>query len=196
MMPHTPVLFVHLLAAATLFGAMAIAHLALHRLRAAGTSQEARLWLGVLGRVKLVMPVAGVVLLVAGAELARVDGALSSGWVITAAVGVVVALVLGATVNAAWARRVGAALVWLPDGPLPGPALEAIARPSIMVSSRVSVGLVLGILFLMAARPGAVISALIVPAGALLGALSAWPLTRRAAVKQGPATLATEHRPD
>jgi putative tricarboxylic transport membrane protein len=56
-------LFAHLLTLAILFGAMGLAHVAVHRLRAAERVSQARAWLGILAPLKLVFPVGSLVLI-------------------------------------------------------------------------------------------------------------------------------------
>ena len=181
---YTFVLFLHILSVAVVVGAMGIAHFVLHQLRTAEHFEPARLWLVTLRRLSVVFPVVSLALLATGAELARRSGRLTEGWVMAATVGLAVIVVLGATVNAAWGKRVGASLAGVTGGPLPAATRDALARPHIYVSVRFTAGIVLSILFLMTVKPASPgIAALVLVAGALLGTASALPMLGAAPVR-------------
>jgi hypothetical protein len=181
-------LFFHVLAVAVVAGAMGVANFGLHQLRWAEEPGRVGLWLGVLRRLSVLFPVGSLVLLATGAELARSTGRLTQGWVIAAAVGLVAIVVLGATVNAAWGKRVGVSLAGTKGGPLTEATRAALARPQIYVSVRLTAGIVVGNLFLMTMRPSGVVSAVVLVAAGLLGAASALPMIGAApAASRGPA---------
>jgi hypothetical protein len=176
MTAYSLVLFLHVLAVALIVGAMGIAHFALHQLRSADRLEPVVFWLMTLRRLSVFFPAGSLLLLATGAELARQSARLTQGWVIAATVGLVLIVVLGATVNAAWGKRVGMTLAGARNGGLPAETRAALARPHIYVSARLTAGVVVGILFLMTVRPPGAVAAAVLAGGALLGAASALPM--------------------
>ncbi len=194
---YSLLLYLHLVSMAVLFGSMGVFQLAVRQVRSARDVGQARAALGVMVRLKHVFPACGIALLATGSEMARSRGMLGHGWVMAAMLGVVFLTVLGATVNPRWGRRVGMALatVETPAGPLPESVREAALRPSIMVGSYASMGVTLGIVGVMVARPvGVLPAAAVLAAGGLVGLAVSLRFVRRS---PAPATgaLATERQP-
>ncbi len=163
------VLFVHLVALAVLFGAMGVAHVAVHQARSARHGPVALAWLGAFAGLRFVFPWGALVLALSGLELARETHALRHGWVVVSTVGLAAVVFVGLLVNASWGRASGWAVVRAGDGPLTDEARNALLAPGILVTLEWVAGTVLAILFLMVARPGPVASALIVAGGAAAG---------------------------
>src|SRR3989442_14938782 len=67
---YSIVLYLHIVGALLLFVAMGIEFLAVSRLRSAGTAEQARDWLGVVGSLRVVGPVALVPILIPGLFMA------------------------------------------------------------------------------------------------------------------------------
>jgi hypothetical protein len=167
------VLFVHLLGVVTLFAAFGIFQLGGARLRRAATMDHLRLWLGLLRPTGAIFPIALLVILVAGLYMADDAWSYSTPWVVVAFVAVVLMLAVGGVVITRGLNRLGAAAAGAGDGPPPAPLRRLAADPATWVSSFALNGMAVGVLWLMATKPGwggsvGVVTALTV-AGALLG---------------------------
>src|SRR3989441_11518317 len=73
---YSIVLYLHIVGALLLFVAMGIEFVTVSRLRSTGTAEQAREWLGVLGSIRVVGPVALVTILVPGLYMV----VTSAGW--------------------------------------------------------------------------------------------------------------------
>jgi hypothetical protein len=171
------VLFVHLLGVVTLFAAFGIFQLGGARLRRAATVDHLRLWLGLLRATTATFPIALLVILAAGLYLADDAWSFSTPWVVVAFVAVVVMLAVGGVVIGRGLNRLGAAAAGAGDGPVPATMRRLVSDPATWVSSLALNGMAVGVLWLMATKPGwggsvGVVAALTV-AGALLGTAAA-----------------------
>src|SRR3989442_107606 len=165
---YSIVLYLHILGALLLFVAMGIEFLTVSRLRSAGTAEQARDWLGVLGSLRVIGPVALVTILIPGLYMAATSAGWE-GWNILALVAMVVIAALGAASNAARMPAIGRSIGPL-RGPLP-PEARAGLRDRIVWSSILTrIGIGLRIVLLMTAKPDLVGSAVALVAFALAGA--------------------------
>src|SRR2546425_13191536 len=96
---YSIVLYLHIVGALLLFVAMGIEFLTVSRLRSAGTAEQARDWLGVLGSLRMIGPVALVSIRIPGLYRAATS-AEWEGWNILALVAMVVIAAFGAASNA------------------------------------------------------------------------------------------------
>lgn len=174
------VLFVHILGAFGLIAALAIESVALAGLQAAQTAEQAHPWLGVYRVLRILAPVSIVALLLAGLDLMASAGGWRA-WIVGGLVGLLLVGVIGGLVNGTRMARLGPA-VTRASGPLSEAIRRMLHDPVLLLSSRVRIGLVLGVLFLMSAKPDALGSTAALVVGALAGAASTLVANRRRAV--------------
>jgi hypothetical protein len=170
---YSIVLFFHFVGMAGLFIGYGLEWAASALLPGATTAGEARTWLRIY---RASLPVSGpglLLLMLTGGYLAGVAHLGAAGWVLGAWIGVAVALLMGFGLLLPRMKKVRAAL---PEGTaaLGGDALGRVQDPIIPTLIRARVGLALGIVYLMTAKPAALATALIVLVVALgVGALCA-----------------------
>src|SRR3989441_5292781 len=165
---YSIVLYLHILGALLLFVAMGIEFLTVSRLRSAGTAEQAREWLGVLGSIRMIGPVALVTILLPGLYMAATSAGWE-GWNILALVAMVVIAALGAASNASRMPAIGRSIGPL-RGPLPPEARARLGDRIVWSSILTRIGIGLGIVLLMTLKPDLVGSAVALVAFALAGA--------------------------
>jgi hypothetical protein len=164
---YSIVLFVHIVGALGLFVALGIEFLTVSRLRSAGTAEQAREWLSVLGSIRVIGPLALATILVPGLYMAATSTGWQ-GWNVAALAAMVVMAALGAVSNAARMPGIGRSI-----GPLRG-ALLAEARgrlrdPLVWSSILIRIGIALGIVLNMTVKPDVVAAVVVLIAFALVG---------------------------
>ena len=165
---YSIVLYLHIVGALLLFVAMGIEFLTVSRLRWAGTAEQARDWLGVLGSLRVIGPVALVTILIPGLYMAATSAGWE-GWNILALVAMVVMAALGAASNASRMPAIGRSIGPL-RGPLPPEARARLRDRIVWASILTRIGIGLGIVLLMTLKPDLVGSAVALVAFALAGA--------------------------
>lgn len=162
---YSILIFVHVLGAVALFASLAVEVVAVRRLRTAGTVEQARTWMGVLGDADRVGHPGMLAILVAGVWMMAIRWG-PEPWIVTALVGVVIMAALGAGPSRRATAGLHAALAGAQE-PL-APDLHALARGPLTVSLRMRLAIAVGILGLMTMKPGVLGSLVIL--GAALGA--------------------------
>ena len=175
---YSIILFLHTVGALGLFVALGIEFLTVSRLRSAGTAEQAREWLSVLGSIRVIGPLALATILVPGLYMAATSTGWQ-GWNVAALVAMVVMAALGAASNAARMPGIGRSI-----GPLRG-ALLAEARgrlrdPIVWSSILIRIGIALGIVLNMTVKPDTLGAVLALVAFALLGWAAALVTSRTA----------------
>jgi hypothetical protein len=144
-------------------------------LRGAATTDQVRAWLRVY---RTSLPVSGpglLVLILSGAYLAQVSGAMKNGWMSASMLAIVVALIIGFVLILPRVKAIRAAL---PEGsaPLPANTIALLRAPGLPTLIRVRVMLALSIVYLMTAKPDTLASSLLVLGAAIvLGLLASAP---------------------
>lgn len=152
-------LFIHLLGVAMLVGAVTTTIVATLRAQSVATVQEVRLVTAVTKKIDLVIGPAMLLILGAGLFMVargnRDEGiSWTAGWVDVALVIFLVMAVLGPTVEAGHAKRLLAATVECPDGPVPA-ELDRLRRNATAVYvSFFGASQILAFLYLMTNKPG------------------------------------------
>lgn len=178
------VLYVHLLALLLATGAAAVLHVAYGAMRRAGTLAEADRWRLLAASAGRAFRAAAVGLFASGAAL--VSGAWSWGaaWVLAGIVGLAIVIVVGELVHGRHGRALGRAIADALEPRGDGPVTVAILR---LLESRLAIAasyaptlLMLGVVYLMVAKPAeprVCVMALAVPLvlAAATGALLAHP---------------------
>jgi hypothetical protein len=164
---YSIVLFLHIVGALGLFVALGIEFLTVSRLRSAGTAEQAREWLSVLGSIRVIGPLALVTILVPGLYMAA-TGTGWQGWNVAALVAMVVMAALGAASNAARMPGIGRSIGPL-RGALPAEARGRLRDPFVWSSIQIRAGIALGIVLNMTVKPETFAAVLALTAFALLG---------------------------
>jgi len=167
MSTYSIVLFLHIVGALGLFVAIGIELLTVSRLRSAGTADQAREWLSVLGSVRLIGPLALVTILVPGLYMAATSTGWQ-GWNVAALVAMVVMAALGAASNAGRMPGIGRAIGPL-SGALPSAARTRLRDPFVWSSIQIRAGIALGIVLNMTVKPDTFAAVLVLAAFALVG---------------------------
>lgn len=184
----TTMLFAHVLIAMVLFGAATVSHLGQFQMRGATDVRQVRVWGRILHRVEPLMGPGTALLFLTGAYLVGQGFRWGDGWVVAATAAVVAMEILGGTVQRASGKRLGMLVAQAPDGPVPEDLRAAITAPASWVTGHAIDGMVVGVLYLMAAKPSMVTSFVVVGATAVLGGLTALPFVgRRAERRPAPA---------
>ena len=164
---YSIVLYLHIVGALLLFVAMGMEFVTVSRLRSAGTAEQVRDWLGVLGSLRVIGPVALVTILVPGLYMAATSAGWE-GWNILSLVAMVVMATLGAGSNAVRIPIIGRSVGPL-RGPLPPEARARLRDRIVWTSILTRIGIGLGIVLLMTVKPDLVGSAVALVAFALAG---------------------------
>lgn len=168
-------LFFHFVGLVMLFIGYGLEWIVSAFLRGAATTDQVRAWLRVY---RTSLPVSGpglLVLILSGAYLAQVSGAMKSGWLSASFIAIFFALVIGFVLILPRVKAIRAAL---PEGSaLPTNAAALLRAPGLPTLIRVRAMLALGIVYLMTAKPDTFTSSLLVLAAAIvLGLLASAPM--------------------
>ena len=173
-------LFFHFVGLAALFIGYGLEWIVSAFLRGATTTDQVRAWLRVY---RTSLPVSGpglLVLILSGAYLAQVSGAMKNGWMSASMLAIVLALGIGFTLILPRVKAIRAAL---PEGSaaLPAKATTLLRAPGLPTLIRVRAMLALGIVYLMTAKPDTLASSLLVLGVAIvLGLLVSAPTFSKA----------------
>ena len=169
-------LFFHFVGLAMLFVGYGVEWIVSAFLRGATTTDQVRAWLRVY---RTSLPVSGpglLVLILSGAYLAQVSGAMKNGWMSVSMLAIVLALGIGFTLIL---PRVKAIRSSLPEGSatLPANATALLRAPGLPTLIRVRALIALGIVYLMTAKPDTFATSLLaLGAAIILGLLASAPL--------------------
>jgi hypothetical protein len=180
-------LFVHILGALALFGALGLEWVALLNLRRVGTAEQAREWLKVFALFPRIYPLAWLAIILAGLYMTAAVWK-GAGWIIVALVSVVV---LAAAGGALTSRRMASLAQGIAreKGSLSNELQATLRDPYLLAVFQVRLAFTLGIVFLMIAKSGLAVSLLDMGVATVLGLLSTLPL-RGGARSQEPAAQA------
>jgi len=168
-------LFFHFLGLVMLFIGYGLEWIVSAFLRGATTTDQVRAWLRVY---RTSLPVSGpglLVLILSGAYLAQVTGAMKNGWMSASMLAIVLALGIGFVFILPRVKAIRAAL---PEGSaaLPANVTALLRAPGLPTLIRVRALLALGIVYLMTAKPDTLASSLLVLGAAIvLGLLASAP---------------------
>jgi hypothetical protein len=181
-------LFVHILGALALFGAMGLEWVALLNLSRVDTAEQAGEWLKIFALFPRIYPFAWGAILLAGLYMTAMVWK-GAGWIIVALISVVV---LGAVGGALTARRMAALAQGIAreKGALSSGLRATLHDPYLLAVLQVRLAFTLGIVFLMVTKPGLVVGLLDMGVATVLGYLSTLPLRR--GVRQQEAARAND----
>jgi len=168
-------LFFHFVGLVMLFIGYGLEWIVSAFLRGATTTDQVRAWLRVY---RTSLPVSGpglLVLILSGAYLAQVSGAMKNGWMSASMLAIVLALGIGFVFILPRVKAIRAAL---PEGSaaLPANATALLRAPGLPTLIRVRALLALGIVYLMTAKPDTLAASLLALGAAfILGLLASAP---------------------
>lgn len=158
------VLYVHLLALLLAAGAAAVIHVAEASMRRAPLLSEAGRWGLTAKATARAFPVAVVALLGSGAYMVSDSWSWSTPWVLAAISGLAAIVLVGDVVNGRHGKAVGQAigrtLATTGDGPLTDEVTRLLGSPVAIAGSFMPTALMVGVVFVMVTKPGALGSAL------------------------------------
>lgn len=176
-------LFVHILGALALFGAMGMEWVALLNLQRVGMAEQAREWMKVFTLFPRIYPFAWGAILLAGLYM---TAAVWKGaeWIIVALVSVVVLMALGGALTG---RRMPSLAQGIAraNGALSTDLQATLRDPYLLAVFQVRLAFTLGIVFLMVTKPGLLVGFLEMGMATILGLLSTL-LLRGSARQPGP----------
>jgi hypothetical protein len=170
------VLFLHILTAIVAFMMAAIVHAGLPALAKARDVREMRSWAAILHRLEPLFPVAALLLLGFGAWLVHLsDGQIkfSDGWLLTALITLVVVEAVAGAKLAPKAKLAVRLVEEAADGPVPDAVRQSALEPWIWYPSHIATFGFAAVVYLMAAKPSAAWSPVIVIVGVLIGVVAA-----------------------
>ena len=168
-------LFFHFVGLVMLFIGYGLEWIVSAFLRGATTTDQVRAWLRVY---RTSLPVSGpglLVLILSGAYLAQISGAMKNGWMSASMLAIVFALGIGFVFILPRVKAIRAAL---PEGSaaLPASATALLRAPGLPTLIRVRALIALGIVYLMTAKPDTLGSSMLALAVAIiLGLLASAP---------------------
>jgi hypothetical protein len=152
-------LFLHILGAFGLIAALGIETMSLRGLRRAVTAEQAHPWLAGMRLLRILGPASIALIFVMGLYLTATAWGWR-GWIVTGLAGLALVALIGALLTGTRMVRLGPA-IGRAQGPLSGELRGMLQDPMLLLSSRLRIGLVLGVLYLMSVKPSTVISILV-----------------------------------
>jgi hypothetical protein len=170
-------LFLHILGAFGLIGALTLEASIQGRLRRAIRAEDARTFLSGMRVIQRLAPASLGSILVTGLYMmATAWGA--KGWILVALAGLVLIGLVGGLLTGVRMARIGPA-VGRASGPLSDELRNMLADPVLMISLRTRLAIMLGILFLMTVKPSLVASLATLVLAAGIGLLASQVPSRR-----------------
>lgn len=180
---YTVTLFLHLLTVGAAFGATALIHFGLVRMRRADHAGDARDALALTVRSARAMPIVMLALLLTGAVMTQTAWSWSTPWIDVSIIGLVLLGVLGGGVLGRRMRALAARLGGAPDGPMDDTLISALRDPSLWIIAQLPPLLAIGVMFVMTTKPtmglGFVELLVVVALGVLIAAPSSRVAARR-----------------
>lgn len=164
-------LFLHILGSFGLIASLTIEAVGLQGLRSAQTAEQARPWLSSARILRIIAPGSIALILVMGLYLMASAWGWT-GWIVSSLAALVLIGIIGGLVTGTRMARIGP-VVGRAQGTLTDELRGRLRDPLLVLSSRVRIALVLGVLFLMSVKPSAPWSIAWLLLAAALGVASA-----------------------
>ena len=171
-------LFLHIIGGFGLMAAITVETIGLRGLRRATLGTDALVWLGLSRSIvmRLTPSSLGLILVSGLYMVATVWG--PRGWILVALGSLLLLGVIGAFGTGRRMARIGLA-IGRAQGPLPAELREMLGSPILLMSLRVRLAIVLGVVFLMTLKPSAVASLAVIVLAVALGFLAGQIPARR-----------------
>jgi hypothetical protein len=163
-----------------LFGGIAIVLAAMARMRRAETVTQVRELAGLAALADRLLPVASLLILVAGIYMAVDLELWGSGWVDLGFLGLIALSIVGPTINSRRLTAIHRAAAEAPDGSVPDVLRARILDPVLWTAVHTMTVVTVGIVFLMAVKPGTTGSLLTLIVAAAIGLAASAPTWKRA----------------
>lgn len=170
--------FIHMMGLISVFGAQVVLQQGGARLRAASDWHDVRLWLGLLGVVRGMSLAGTVMLFLSGLYMTWNRWAFSMPWVSIGFLVVIVFPIIGARVVGAGFARIGKEAAGA-QGPVDDASRARLLDPGLWVPAFVMNFALMGVVWVMGAKPGWLGSVAIPVAAAAIGAFLGANVTRR-----------------
>jgi hypothetical protein len=177
------VLFIHVLALLAGFGAGTVVGVALFKLRAAQTVEQAAPWGMLAGQIEKVFPIAILALFATGAYMTSDVWTWGTGWIDAGILALVILGVQGGGIASRRGHRVGHALQENGPGALGERARRMARDRALWTVSFANEGVVLAIVWDMIEKPGTAVAMMAVAIGWAVGAALAWRFTQAPALE-------------
>ncbi|HEY3062210.1 MAG TPA: hypothetical protein VGL99_24835 [Chloroflexota bacterium] len=176
--------FVHVLGAVGLFGAMVLEWVILARIQHIATAEQAREWVGGYSVIRRLSPAALAALLLAGIYMAIVNWG-GATWIVVAFIAFLLLPPLGMISGL---RMPGITRdLEHQHGPLQPALRRRLADPLFLASIQVRTAIAVGILFLMTVKPDMTASIAAIGVAIVVGLALSFPALNRARMKTQPA---------
>lgn len=169
---HGFALFLHIGVAITAFMMAAVLHAALPAMARARDVAVLRSWAGMVHRLEPLLPVMALLLLGLGGWLIHLSHGFaewSDGWILTSVIALVAVEGLSGALLAPRSKALIGEIEKTPDGPVPDSLHAKTLDPVIWHLAHLATGGFLGVVFVMAEKPSAAWSIVLVVAGAVIG---------------------------
>ncbi|MGH2577545.1 MAG: hypothetical protein ACRDG9_07330 [Actinomycetota bacterium] len=183
-------LFGHLVGVGVLLAGLGVHVINVGRLRQARTVPELRVLLATAKYGEWMVLIGAALLVAAGLTLAARFWSFSDGWIATS-IGLVIAQGLAGSIVDRQTERLRGALRTAPDGALSTELTVLTRNPLLHAANRISVAIIVEILFLMTVKPAVlgILWSLLAAAG--VGTILSWPVfTQRPGQLASPTELA------
>lgn len=170
-------LFLHIVGALGIFVALGLEWASLLNLRRAETGEQGHLWLKLYTSLSRLYPLSWLLILIPGFYMTVVAWR-GAAWISVALAAVVLQAVLGAALGGRQMAHLGQALS-AQVGPLSASTRNRINNPLLWSSLWIRTGIAMGIVFLMAVKPGLLGALTSIGVAVLLGWVFSLPARRR-----------------
>lgn len=170
-------LFIHLLGVITLFIAIGLLQRGGARLRASSTVEEMRMWLGLVQTTRRMFPAALLFILLSGLYMTDRSWTFDTPWIVVAIVSVVIMGALGGGVVGRGFAAMGRAITG--TGSASPDVARSVTNPALWIAATSLNAIALGVLWLMAIKPGWTHSIVVVVVLGVMGGVVGSALARR-----------------
>ena len=175
---YTLLLFVHVSGAICLFIGMGIWLFGSIAIARAARVEQVRAIADLMLMARLLVPAGAFVVIAAGLAMTLMVWGVQTGWIAVALGSLGIIGPIGTWVIDPKVRRIAALAHSLPDGSLPMPLAERTRDHVLRTALHTMIAMLLGIIFLMTAKPQLTIAIGTIVVSALLGSASALPFLR------------------
>jgi len=187
---YTLALFAHLVGVLSLFIGIGLQWTIIIGFRRAQSISQMRLWSGLLRPVAMLGPLSAVLILLAGGYMMFTTWGIGTPWIVVSIGAMLLMAALGMGITVRNLRVIQRTAIAHGKSEAISPELRhRIYNPMLWISAHLASGLTLGIVFLMATKPGWLASLLVMAVtmamGAITGATTAKP-------RRNPATVASQ----
>ncbi len=187
---YTLALFAHLVGVLSLFIGMGLQWTVILGFRRAQSISHMRLWSGLLRPVAILGPLSAALILLAGGYMMFTAWGIGTPWIVVSMGAMLLMAAVGMGITVRNLRVIQRTAIAHGKSEAVSPELRhRIYNPMLWISAHIASGIALGIVFLMATKPGWLASLLVMAVtmtmGAIIGATTAKP-------RRNPATVASQ----